>query len=300
MPHSVKYDKAFNITKNNKTITVYQKIVPDSFKATKYVASYAKAGQPIKPCRPMRTGKILGITIHNTGDITNTLAGIKSAAEQYVLATYNCNMGGSIVHYYVSNGVVWQLLNDNEQGWHSGTANATKIGKRGTLIGGNVDTIAIECVGASSGAEETTAVLTAWLCEKHGLDPTLDIYTHKDWSGKQCPLYILPHWNKFIETVKGYIGNSVATPKPTPTPAPAPTPTTPQKPTVAIEEGDKVRVINTTKSGSRTYGKLYGGGTFTVYYDKYDVIGKPIGNRVVIGIGKTVTAAVNINDLQKM
>lgn len=291
MPYRVQYDREFNIKSNNKTIAVYQKIVPDTFRATKDVASYALKGQPIKPCRPMRTGKILGITIHNTGDIPKPLAGIKSAAEQYVLATYNGNMGGSMVHYYVSPNVVWQLLSDNEQGWHSGSGNATKIGNRGTAIGGNVDTIAIECVSNSAGAEETTAILAAYLCDKYGLDPMRDIYTHKFWSGKQCPIWILPKWGSFLNKIKSYTQTqSVAIPVPTPTPIP--------QPVNKIKEGDKVKVINTTKSGNRIRGKVYGGGTFTVYYDVYDVLNVK-NDRVVIGIGKTVSAAVNIKDLQK-
>lgn len=37
---------------------------------------------------------------------------------------------------------------------------------------------------------------------------------------------------------------------------------------------------------------------FKTYYDKYDVI-EADGDRVVIGIGKTVTAAVNAANLKK-
>ena len=45
------------------------------------------------------------------------------------------------------------------------------------------------------------------------------------------------------------------------------------KPSQKIDKGDKVKVINTLKSGNRTIGKLYNRGTFTVYYDSYDVLG---------------------------
>lgn len=71
------------------------------------------------------------------------------------------------------------------------------------------------------------------------------------------------------------------------------------KPAQSITAGDKVRVKNYTVSGGKKRGKVYGGaGTFVVYYEKYDVI-SVTGDRVVIGIGKVVTAAVHIDDLEK-
>ena len=45
----------------------------------------------------------------------------------------------------------------------------------------------------------------AWVCKKHGLDPKTDVYTHKYfYPRKQCPQYILPHWNTFLSTVQKY------------------------------------------------------------------------------------------------
>lgn len=66
-----------------------------------------------------------------------------------------------------------------------------------------------------------------------------------------------------------------------------------------IKKGDKVKVIRTVKSGSRTKGYQYSGGMFTCYYSVYDVI-QVKGDRVVIGIGSTVTAAVKMADLAKV
>ena len=66
-----------------------------------------------------------------------------------------------------------------------------------------------------------------------------------------------------------------------------------------INKGDKVKVIRTYKSGSKTVGYQYSGGTFICWYDIYDVISIS-GERVVIGIGSTVTAAVNVKDLEKV
>lgn len=67
----------------------------------------------------------------------------------------------------------------------------------------------------------------------------------------------------------------------------------------ALKKGDKVKVINTTQVLNLRRGKLYGGGTFVVYRDSYDVI-QVNGDRVVIGVGNAVTAAVNIKDLKKV
>lgn len=65
-----------------------------------------------------------------------------------------------------------------------------------------------------------------------------------------------------------------------------------------IKKGDKVKVIRTVKSGSKTKGYQYAGGMFTCYYSVYDVI-QVKGDRVVIGIGSVVTAAVKMSDLAK-
>lgn len=67
----------------------------------------------------------------------------------------------------------------------------------------------------------------------------------------------------------------------------------------SIKKGDKVKVTRTTQSGGKTKGYTYTGGTFVCWYDVYDVI-QVKNNRVVIGVGSTITAAVNIKDLAKV
>lgn len=57
-----------------------------------------------------------------------------------------------------------------------------------------------------------------------------------------------------------------------------------------IRKGDKVKVLKAT---------TYTGGAFKTYYDVYDVI-QVNGDRAVIGIKSTVTAAVNVKNLQKV
>jgi LysM repeat protein len=95
------------------------------------------------------------------------------------------------------------------------------------LIGGNLDTIAIECIESKSGtkSEETTAQLVAYLCKKYNLDVDLDVYTHNWWmwgkdtivpgASKNCPLYILSTWKEYLKKIKSYIEETpkVETPK---------------------------------------------------------------------------------------
>ena len=196
----------------DKTVTttnglkIKQKIIPDSLRATKNVASWCKKGGKMKPCAKLcGTGKPKGITVHNTNDI-NTAAGT-TAAEQYTRATYNGNMGGVVVHYYVHESDIWQLLDNSEQGWHATDGASRRKSQRGgsDTIGGNVDTIAIECIGDKATSEDTTAKLVAYLCAKHGLNPGTDVYAHKYfYPSKNCPAYILPHWSTFLANVKKY------------------------------------------------------------------------------------------------
>ena len=187
-------------------LNIKQKIIPDSLRATKNVASWCKKGGKMKPCAKLcGTGKPKGITVHNTNDI-NTAAGT-TAAEQYTRATYNGNMGGVVVHYYVYESDIWQLLDNSEQGWHATDGASRRKSQRGgsDTIGGNVDTIAIECIGNKATSEDTTAKLVAYLCAKHGLNPGTDVYAHKYfYPSKNCPAYILPHWSTFLANVKKY------------------------------------------------------------------------------------------------
>ncbi len=201
-----------SILSPDKTVTttnglkIKQKIIPDSLRATKNVASWCKKGGKMKPCAKLcGTGKPKGITVHNTNDITTAVD--TTAAEQYTRATYNGNMGGVVVHYYVHESDIWQLLDNSEQGWHATDGASRRKSQRGgsDTIGGNVDTIAIECIGDKATSEDTTAKLVAYLCAKHGLNPGTDVYAHKYfYPSKNCPAYILPHWSTFLANVKKY------------------------------------------------------------------------------------------------
>ena len=176
---------------NNLTVNV--KKIPFGTRWEKDSAGFKK-GDLYKADRLMTngTGKVLGVTIHHTGNSAD--------AETYTRATFNQNMNSSRVHFYVDDFEAWQNLEENEVGWHAGT------GDRST---GNDSYIAIEIIMGGEGndsdrkAEENGALLTAHLLNKYGLTVE-NVVTHKHWSGKNCPIYILPHWEKFIALVKKY------------------------------------------------------------------------------------------------
>ena len=58
----------------------------------------------------------------------------------------------------------------------------------------------------------------------------------------------------------------------------------------SISKGDKVKVLKNEQ---------YSGGTFATYYDEYDVI-QVEGDRIVIGKGSTITAAVALKNLERV
>ena len=173
-------------TRTEHGITVCEKLIPD--------------GSRLKPNRPLRNGKPEYITIHNTPDI-NEAAGTNDA-EQYARATLNGNMNGVSVHYYIDESGCWQLLREDEMGYHAAD---------GYYGPGNCASLAIEIVMDGSGreydkkAEDRGALLAAILLHRHGLG--LDrLTTHMRWYNKKyCPAYILPHWDAFRARVEGYL-----------------------------------------------------------------------------------------------
>ncbi len=154
------------------------------------------------------TGKVQYITIHNTADVKEAPG--TTDAEQYARATYAGNMNDVRVHYYIDDRDCWQLLRENEVGWHAADGNGP----------GNEQSIAIEIImsgkgdAADKGAEKRGALLAAILLKRHGLG--IDrLKTHNHWMGqpdrivsgvrKNCPQYILPHWQQFVSEVKANI-----------------------------------------------------------------------------------------------
>ena len=159
--------------------------------------------------------KPLGITVHNTAWIS-TASGT-TPAEQYSRATVNGNMGDVRVHYYVDNVCAWQNLPLTLSGWHAADGDGN----------GNRKTISIECImknstdSTSLKSEDNCAKLVAYLLDKYDLNIEDNLFTHSHWlnyedgvrgsneylntkkrNGKNCPAYILPHWDSFKKTVQ--------------------------------------------------------------------------------------------------
>lgn len=143
--------------------------------------------------------EIIGVTIHNTDWIVT--APDTTPAEQYTRATKNGNMDDVRVHFYVDDVCAWQNLPLTMSGWHAADGDGD----------GNRKTIAIECIMSPSyntrdqKSEDNAARLVASLLDEYGFDIS-HLYTHQHWYGKKyCPAYILPHWQKFVDKVKGYM-----------------------------------------------------------------------------------------------
>ena len=174
--------------RNEYGLEIKEKIIPD--------------GNALKPNRKLSngTGKVEWVTVHNTDDIDEAKG--TNDAEQYMRATYNGNMGGVTVHYYIDETDCWQLLNEDEIGYHAAD---------GYYGPGNTTSLAIEIIMDGSGfkadieAERRGALLAAILLHRHNL-PIDKLTTHNHWyPEKYCPAFILPHWEKFKEQVEIYL-----------------------------------------------------------------------------------------------
>lgn len=216
---SIVPDKTRTEKFNGGIITINEKIIPDDLIAFKDVASWCKKGQKMKPCAKLfkGTGIPQGLTIHNSEEVTLS-KGIKNMAEQYVLATFNQNMGGVVVTFYVYLTNIWQMLRENERGWHAADGSTRRDSHDKTKqIGGNLDTISIEIIGNDPITVKTAQQLCGYLCSKYNLDPSKDIYTHNYFmykvdsyvSGarKNCPYYLLPTWKNFLKEIPQYCFN---------------------------------------------------------------------------------------------
>lgn len=189
-------------TRTEHGLVIKEKIIPWGAKWTKTWKNHKK-GDKFKADRLLSngTGKVEYITIHNTADIAEAKG--TNDAEQYTRATYpNQNMGDARVHYYIDEVDCWQNLREDEVGWHAGDG-------RGP---GNETSLGIEIIMDGSGskadtqAEDRGALLAAILLHRHGLGMGR-LVPHKKWSGKNCPAYILPHWNDFVSKVEKHLAD---------------------------------------------------------------------------------------------
>lgn len=182
-------------------LEIKEKIIPWGARWPKNSGKYRK-GDLFKADRLLSggTGKVEYVTVHNTEDIAEARG--TNDAEQYTRATWpNANMADVRVHYYIDETDCWQNLREDEVGWHAGDGNYGP---------GNDTSLAIEIIMDGSGsaadraAEDRGALLAAILLDRHGLG--IDrLKAHKDWSGKFCPIYILPHWAQFVAKVEAHL-----------------------------------------------------------------------------------------------
>ena len=194
------------------------------------------AGQPL-----------IGVTLHNT-DWISVAAGT-TPAEQYTRATYNGNMGDARVHYFVDDKCAWRNFSDEYTSWHSATGGQGP-GNVNTI---SIEAIMRNQTDAESVASmENTAKLIAWIFGQYGWTVEKNLYTHNYWtnykatgqqsadldaqslkkvstatkcfnstalanaSGKYCPLFLLPQWEKFKALIKKYMGATTAPVTPPP------------------------------------------------------------------------------------
>lgn len=127
-------------------------------------------------------------TIHNPGNAHRA-----DQITEYVDETQNTVSW----HFSVGKGVVYQELPINEIAWHASD------GRNGP---GNRKTIALE-IEENEEATRTAIAFLRELAEALGWGMSEDIFkTHKDWSGKNCPRYLLPQWDSFVQNVIGHKG----------------------------------------------------------------------------------------------
>lgn len=133
----------------------------------------------------------IGITLHNTAN---------SASAANEIAYMERNDKEISYHFAVDEKEIIQALQLDRNAWHAGD---------GATGSGNRRTIAIEICRSTSEdislflqAEKNAAWLCASLCLQYGWT-TKDIYTHKHWSGKNCPHKTLElGWDRFLAMVE--------------------------------------------------------------------------------------------------
>lgn len=211
-----------NFGKSTAPLILKQRLIPDSAVANRDIVSYVKKGQKMKPCRQLGsgTGRARGICVHNTDAIK--VPQDTTMSEQYSRAMYpNCNLAGVMVHMFACKQEAWQNLTLTEQGWHAADGSMQHTAHPDAsykILGGNLDTVAVEIIGKDG--EENGAKLVAYLLATLNLKIE-DVYTHNYFMSykynstpmdvfrvgaqKNCPIYILDHWQDFLTKVSGYL-----------------------------------------------------------------------------------------------
>jgi N-acetylmuramoyl-L-alanine amidase CwlA len=150
--------------------------------------------------RPNRPGQRIAprsVTIHNTSN-TGSRADAK-AHSRFVRNTgfYTLPSGKKNFvswHYTVDDACAIKHLPINERAFHAGAANGVSIGIE-ICMHREIDQAA-----ADARAARLVAVLL------HDLKlPLSAIRTHKSWTGKACPVLLLPRWQAFLDRVQAIL-----------------------------------------------------------------------------------------------
>jgi hypothetical protein len=152
------------------------------------------AGRPNRPGSPIAPRFI---TIHNTSN-TGSRADAKAHSRFvrntgfYTLASGKKNYVSW--HYTVDDACVVKHLPINERAIHAGAANGVSIGIE----------VCMHREINQPAANDRVARLVAALLHDLKLT-TAAIRTHKSWTGKTCPVLLLPQWQAFTAKVQGYL-----------------------------------------------------------------------------------------------
>lgn len=147
--------------------------------------------------RPGTSIRPASITIHNT---SNTSSGADADAHSRFVRTkgfymHNGRKNWVSWHYTIDDTKAIKQLPINEVSYHAGkTANHSSIAIETCMHKGINQAV----------ADRRLAKLVAALVHDLGFSIT-DVYTHKKWTGKNCPVLLLGDWEAFIEQVDDYL-----------------------------------------------------------------------------------------------
>lgn len=137
--------------------------------------------------------KINGIVVHYTANPGTTaqnnrdyFEGLKDSHETQASSHFVIGLDGEIIQCIPSTEIAYASNDRNE------------------------DTLSIECCHPDESGKFTDATyqslveLSAWLCQRFGIDPESGIIRHYDVTGKICPKYFVDHedaWESFLSDV---------------------------------------------------------------------------------------------------
>jgi len=165
---------------------------------TKFDIAGIKFAQDVMPvtnklARSQLTMKPAYITLHNPASGKATAQNLTDYADSY--------NGYKSWHLTIIGNKVFQELPFIEVSWNAGD------GYNGP---GNRTSISLE-IGEDEVSEDTAKVFVAYLMKEYKI-PIQNVVPHKRWSGKNCPAYILPHWDKYIKSIDDYYKDIIKEP----------------------------------------------------------------------------------------